>query len=558
MGGEDGGGGVPSPETTTVDAGKMEETVVLVQAADAASDGNSTTAAKKSERAVGVEQLVVHGDSPVDAAYAGDPQLRGFDPRHVDHVINVYCIGDLHLSDRWKSLRYDRGESGFYKVPEDMLEQAGAEAGLLYDPKYVDFWKINDLLSEQRKAATGSEGPSPSVQRQLSHYCYHLNSYVGERDEMESLMHLLYMYKQTAATQASVDDRENSLWVHHVSFPDSIGLLFAAAFLGDLFFRLTYPSEIEELLENMGSHFRLFLPVNNSALQQYNLFYEPDKEGNRRCRFLHVLHFVHEMLLPTFGRDDAGFLCPAVFSWISPWECLICRPIKYLICPAPSRWSRARRRRRWLSRNRRSGLPPSSSRMEPIPTVTRLQMAGVKFVPAVDEGFIVEFKRGVLKLPRLHVSPSTKKVLLNLIAWEKRHRKAPVYFVNYAIFMDHLINTAKDVEILIQSRVFEHSLATDDEVAAIFHGLAQGLVYTSPESPDETDHNRYNIFPTLTVGINKYCQSKRNMWLANLMQEYFNSPWTIISFVAALFLILLTALQTFFAVFAYVRPPPEK
>ncbi|KAG9441098.1 hypothetical protein H6P81_016952 [Aristolochia fimbriata] len=613
LGGEDRGVVLSSEiKETTVDMGNLEEMVVQPNASDR--NINTTTTAMEEQvvavlldhRAVVLpdqmttsstdeqdRQVIVPDDEsssmegiqnlgPVDLGPYHHALVPVLDPGQIDHVFNVYC-GSKYLSERGVNHRLydDHGGSGFYKVPADIRRRAGTEAGHLYDPKYVNFRKINNLLLQAESSSLHI-----SLRRQLSHYCYHLNSYVeGEKEKLKSLMLWLDQYKKLEGRKERDDvgaTEHQYSWVddHMISSLGDLGLLFATSFLGDLFgrssrkafsaledpecaqlwvselwsdlillenqvplFRLTDPMDpyaLMDLHRNTGTYFRDYIPVNEQTYVHlrdhtfpHGLTPRNDRYRHASRRYLHVLHFVHELLLPNHWGDE-GHLYRFFRTW--PWSYL-CWPIKlcsHLLSSCGNSWDKV------------------PSRMEPIPTATRLHLTGVRFVPAIEEGFKVEFKGGVLNLPRLHVSPSTKKMLANLIAWEMCHREAPKYFINYAIFMDHLINTAKDVEILIQSRVFEHSLATDDEVAAIFNGLGRDLVYAK-----SLENAWYDIFPKLTVDINKYYQSRPNKWLANLMQEYFKSPWTIISFIAAIFLILLTTVQTFFAVFAYVRPPPQ-
>ncbi|KAK1279526.1 hypothetical protein QJS04_geneDACA004578 [Acorus gramineus] len=59
----------------------------------------------------------------------------------------------------------------------------------------------------------------------------------------------------------------------------------------------------------------------------------------------------------------------------------------------------------------------------------------------------------------------------------------------------------------------------------------------------------------MIVDVNKYCNSKTHRWRAVLARDYFNSPWAIISVVAAFILLGLTLLQTFYTMYAYYHPP---
>ncbi|CAI9108383.1 OLC1v1007956C1 [Oldenlandia corymbosa var. corymbosa] len=86
------------------------------------------------------------------------------------------------------------------------------------------------------------------------------------------------------------------------------------------------------------------------------------------------------------------------------------------------------------------------------PTVTELKAAGVKFQQGNGKCLLdVHFdsKNGVLKIPALTVNDSTETCLRNLIAFEQSgyHFR---YMSSYVILLDNLIDTHKDVDVLIQ------------------------------------------------------------------------------------------------------------
>ncbi|XP_068639614.1 UPF0481 protein At3g47200-like [Aristolochia californica] len=187
------------------------------------------------------------------------------------------------------------------------------------------------------------------------------------------------------------------------------------------------------------------------------------------------------------------------------------------------------------------------STISPIPCARRLRDAGIKLKKKKTTGFSnITFHRGVLEIPYLHVDNYTEVLLRNLIAWEQCHPNVGAYFTGYGIFMDFIINTAEDVEILNRLGILEQTLGSEEEVASVFNGLSTNIFYVA----DEND-----LLPIVCEELNKYCEDKFNIWKANLINDYFGSPWAIISVVAAIVLLFLTATQTFFSAFAYFRPP---
>ncbi|XP_068639627.1 putative UPF0481 protein At3g02645 [Aristolochia californica] len=136
-----------------------------------------------------------------------------------------------------------------------------------------------------------------------------------------------------------------------------------------------------------------------------------------------------------------------------------------------------------------------------------LQDVGIKFKKKEGSGFQdVSFKNGVLEIPHLYVHSNTKVLLRNLIAWEQCHHAAGTYFTSYAIFIDYIVNTEKDIEILSEAGIIEHSLSSDEDVADIFNGLSMNLVHTGLDD---------NFLPELTKQLNHYCQSNVNKWWQN-------------------------------------------
>ncbi|XP_078176905.1 UPF0481 protein At3g47200-like [Carex rostrata] len=183
-----------------------------------------------------------------------------------------------------------------------------------------------------------------------------------------------------------------------------------------------------------------------------------------------------------------------------------------------------------------------------IPCASYLQVAGIKFRPkrTPKHRFDISFDHGVLKIPRLTIIDDDKPLLINLIAFEQcKHAKINVtYFSSYAAFLDMLVSTQKDVAILQQCGIIESMLSGEEELTLFFNQLFDGVCL-------DEDH----VFAELFIKLNIYCESSWKRHRAKLISDYFSSPWTMISLVAALVLLVFTFLQSFFAVYAYFVPP---
>ncbi|ESR34127.1 hypothetical protein CICLE_v10006434mg [Citrus x clementina] len=177
---------------------------------------------------------------------------------------------------------------------------------------------------------------------------------------------------------------------------------------------------------------------------------------------------------------------------------------------------------------------------------TNLKEAGIKFEKIEGESLLsIDFDKdaGILKIPTLTIDDDTESFFRNISVYEQFFPiDAHAPFINYLKFMDCLINTAKDVELLCENKILHNCLGDDEVVANMFNRLGDSVALPL-----------YNFYGDIFHNVNKYCDRHWNIWIANLRHNYFNTPWTIISVFAALFLLILTLTQTLFSVLAYFQ-----
>jgi hypothetical protein len=170
-----------------------------------------------------------------------------------------------------------------------------------------------------------------------------------------------------------------------------------------------------------------------------------------------------------------------------------------------------------------------------------LRNIGIHFKPSKTDLFTdVQFKRRwlisrSLYIPPLRIDSSTKSLLLNLVAYEECHHKSRV--ISYVCFMDSLIDTPRDVQVLRSKGILLNTLGSDELAAELFNQIASHL------KPDPY------AYIQVKSSIDKEHRKVLKKWLAMWLRVYFNSPWTFIAFVAATFTIILTAIQTYIALF---------
>ncbi|KAM3738684.1 hypothetical protein ACB098_09G149100 [Castanea mollissima] len=152
------------------------------------------------------------------------------------------------------------------------------------------------------------------------------------------------------------------------------------------------------------------------------------------------------------------------------------------------------------------------------------------------------FYPGILQLPLITVDDSTGPKFFNLIAYEM----CPDFengfgITSYISFLDSLIDESKDVIELRQAGILRNLLGSDQEVALVFNEIGTDLV-PNPE-----------IYKEVRVQIQKYFEKKSMTWISQVLHTHFSSPWTVIAFLAAFFVLGLTVVQTVYSILAYYK-----
>ncbi|MBA0816805.1 hypothetical protein Gohar_001427, partial [Gossypium harknessii] len=138
-----------------------------------------------------------------------------------------------------------------------------------------------------------------------------------------------------------------------------------------------------------------------------------------------------------------------------------------------------------------------------------------------------------LRIPTFHVDDDPERFFRNFMAYEQFIPSGePTYVSDYVVIMDSLIKTCKDMHLLCNSGIVANWLGDEEAVAQMFKKLLHFI-----NSPEEF------YYAEIFDKENKHCQKKWNQWKARLKKYYFNSPWSFISFLAAVALLLLTLFQ---------------
>ncbi|XAR68342.1 hypothetical protein NMG60_11003436 [Bertholletia excelsa] len=146
---------------------------------------------------------------------------------------------------------------------------------------------------------------------------------------------------------------------------------------------------------------------------------------------------------------------------------------------------------------------------------------------------------GLVDLPIIIISPGRRIVCSNLIAYEltqgDANRGMQTYFTN---FMKSLINHPDDVKELRSKHVLiSEQYSSDEEVVNIMKSIT---IY--PITCDDP-------YKDIREMIQKHYNSKAKTWIAEFIHNYFSSPWVIIAFLAAILVVGLSCIQTYFTVY---------
>uniref|UniRef100_A0A6N2KWU3 Uncharacterized protein n=1 Tax=Salix viminalis TaxID=40686 RepID=A0A6N2KWU3_SALVM len=132
-----------------------------------------------------------------------------------------------------------------------------------------------------------------------------------------------------------------------------------------------------------------------------------------------------------------------------------------------------------------------------------LRKAGVKFQKTEDKCVLnVRFEKGVLKIPTLEVRDSLERLVRNVMAWEQCSKP----------FMDHLINTAEDVDLLIEEGIIINWLGDSKSVSRLMNNLSQRSETTS-------------YYSDICRKLNKHYENPWNRSKATLKLVYFSNLW---------------------------------
>ena len=155
----------------------------------------------------------------------------------------------------------------------------------------------------------------------------------------------------------------------------------------------------------------------------------------------------------------------------------------------------------------------------------------------------MKFSGRVLEIPQLKVEDWTETLFRNMVALEQCHYPYDSYICDYVAVLDYLINTGRDVDILVQRGILDNMLADSDSVANLYNGLWKNVTHL----------NFSSHFCIVSKDLNGFCNNPWHKLKATLRRDYCNTPWQTAASIAGILLLVLSLLQSVYSVLQVVQ-----
>ncbi|KAK7410275.1 hypothetical protein VNO78_00933 [Psophocarpus tetragonolobus] len=173
--------------------------------------------------------------------------------------------------------------------------------------------------------------------------------------------------------------------------------------------------------------------------------------------------------------------------------------------------------------------------MTHLPSATELSEAGLSFkVHESDCLLDLTFSGGVLKMTELTVEDRTEVLFRNMLAFEQCHYPHQTYIADYVGVLYFLVNTSRDVDILVQNKVLVNWIGDTHSVANLFNSLGKHI----------SQSNFNSHFIHLGHDLNDFHRNLCNNLKSTLRREYCKSPWQTAASIAAILLLIMSFIQT--------------
>ncbi|KAF5445543.1 hypothetical protein F2P56_034589 [Juglans regia] len=166
---------------------------------------------------------------------------------------------------------------------------------------------------------------------------------------------------------------------------------------------------------------------------------------------------------------------------------------------------------------------------------SQLAEAGLKFKASSSTSILdLKFNEKVLEIPRFKLRNDTETYARNLIALEQCVYQFERYVTDYFMMLDFLINTGKDVDLLIQQGILVNEMGANNIRPPFAGNLCTGISFrdVSDDYHDLcrqlVDFHRKHGFVILK---------------SSLKHDYFCTPWMGAATIGAIILLIFTLIQ---------------
>ncbi|KAL5199531.1 hypothetical protein ABZP36_020734 [Zizania latifolia] len=179
-----------------------------------------------------------------------------------------------------------------------------------------------------------------------------------------------------------------------------------------------------------------------------------------------------------------------------------------------------------------------------IPSVSELVNAGVQFVPMNGDISTVSFDATTVTfhLPVVTLDSNTEVMLRNLVAYEASAASGPLVLTRYTELMNGIIDTDEDVALLRRRGVVLNRMKSDGEVTKLWNSMSRSVRLT-----------RVAFMDKAVEEVNRYYIGRWRVKAKRFMRKYVFSSWQLLTFLAAIIMLLLTTLQAFCSVYTCSR-----
>ncbi|QCE02140.1 hypothetical protein DEO72_LG8g151 [Vigna unguiculata] len=179
-----------------------------------------------------------------------------------------------------------------------------------------------------------------------------------------------------------------------------------------------------------------------------------------------------------------------------------------------------------------------------IPSVTELLNCGVRFAATTGSVSNINFdgKTRTFYLPRIGLDVNSGVFLRNLVAYEASVASGTLVITRYTELMNGIVDSEEDARVLREKGIIVNHLKSDEEVAKLWNGMSKSLRVSRVRELDKVIED-----------VNKYYNCRLKVKVVKFMKSYVFSSWQFLTFLAAICLLLLMALQAFCSVYTCSR-----